>query len=59
MILHTLSAPRVMHPQPGHRAYTAPLAGYRRPPVVEREPRLPLDDRRVTLAHLHLREGEG
>jgi hypothetical protein len=39
MILHHLSPPRTMQPQQGHRAYIAPLTGYRRPPVV-REPML-------------------
>jgi len=45
MLIHHLSPPRTLQPQPGHRAYTTPLTGYRRPPVV-REPMLPLENRK-------------
>jgi len=44
MLIHHLTQPRVMQPQPGHRAWTTPLTGYRRPPVVQREPMLPLEN---------------
>jgi hypothetical protein len=44
MLIHHLSEPRTLQPKPGHRAYTAPLTGYRRPPVVQREPMLPLEN---------------
>jgi len=43
MLIHHLTPPRVMQPQPGHRAWTNPLTGYRRPPVAPREPMLPLE----------------
>jgi len=46
MILHHLSPPRTMQPQQGHRAYIAPLTGYRRTPVAPREPMLSLDIKR-------------
>jgi len=41
LILHHLSPPRIMRPQPGNRQFIAPLAAYRRPavtrPVLERK----------------------
>jgi len=43
VLIHHLTKPRVMQPRPGHRAYTSPLTGYRRPPVAPREPELPLE----------------
>jgi hypothetical protein len=43
MLIHHMTPPRTWSPQPGHRAWTTPLTGYRRPPVVVREPMLPLD----------------
>lgn len=46
MLIHHLTQPRVWQPQPGHRAYTSPLTGYRRPPVAPREPMLPLENRK-------------
>jgi hypothetical protein len=33
MLIHHLSPPRTLQPQPGHRAWTNPVLGYRRPPV--------------------------
>jgi hypothetical protein len=37
LILHHLSAPRIMRPQPGNRQFIAPLAAYRRPAIMPKQ----------------------
>jgi hypothetical protein len=38
LILHHLSPPRIMRPQPGNRQFIAPLSAYRRPAIMPKQP---------------------